>query len=122
MAFDGIVIANLVKEFQDKLIEGRIYKIAQTEEDELLLTIKAGRDQYRLLMSASASMPLLYFTEKNKPSPLTAPNFCMLLRKHIQNGRITAIYQPGLERIVHFEIEHLNEMGDMCKKILIILG
>ena len=120
MAFDGIVIANLVKEFQDKLIEGRIYKIAQTEEDELLLTIKAGRDQYRLLMSASASLPLLYFTEKNKPSPLTAPNFCMLLRKHIQNGRITAIYQPGLERIVHFEIEHLNELGDMCKKILII--
>ena len=88
MAFDGIVIANLVKEFQDKLIEARIYKIAQTEEDELLLTIKAGREQYRLLMSASASLPLLYFTEKNKPSPMTAPNFCMLLRKHIQNGRI----------------------------------
>ena len=120
MAFDGIVIANLVKEFQDKLIEGRIYKIAQTEEDELLLTIKTGREQYRLLMSASASLPLLYFTEKNKPSPMTAPNFCMLLRKHIQNGRITAIYQPGLERIVHFEIEHLNELGDLCKKTLII--
>ncbi|MBQ4531204.1 MAG: NFACT family protein [Lachnospiraceae bacterium] len=120
MAFDGIVIANLVKEFQDKLIEARIYKIAQTEEDELLLTIKAGREQYRLLMSASASLPLLYFTEKNKPSPMTAPNFCMLLRKHIQNGRITAVYQPGLERIVHFEIEHLNELGDLCKKTLII--
>ena len=120
MAFDGILIANLVKEFQDKLIEGRIYKIAQTEEDELLLTIKTGREQYRLLMSASASLPLLYFTEKNKPSPMTAPNFCMLLRKHIQNGRITAIYQPGLERIVHFEIEHLNELGDLCKKTLII--
>lgn len=120
MAFDGIVIANLVKEFQDKLIEGRIYKIAQTEEDELLLTIKAGREQYRLLMSASASLPLLYFTEKNKQSPMTAPNFCMLLRKHIQNGRITAIYQPGLERIVHFEIEHLNELGDLFKKTLII--
>lgn len=120
MAFDGIVIANLVKEFNDRLIEGRIYKIAQTEEDELLLTIKVGKEQYRLLMSASASLPLLYFTEKNKQSPMTAPNFCMLLRKHIQNGRIVRVYQPGLERIVHFEVEHLNELGDLCKKTLIV--
>lgn len=120
MAFDGIVIANLVKELGEKLTEGRIYKIAQTEEDELLLTIKVGKEQYRLLMSASASLPLLYLTEKNKQSPLTAPNFCMLLRKHLQNGRITRIYQPGLERIVHFDVEHLNELGDLCKKTLLI--
>lgn len=120
MAFDGIVIANLVKELGEKLTEGRIYKIAQTEDDELLLTIKVGKEQYRLLMSASASLPLLYLTDKNKQSPLTAPNFCMLLRKHLQNGRITRIYQPGLERIVHFDVEHLNELGDLCKKTLII--
>lgn len=120
MAFDGIVIANLVKELGEKLTEGRIYKIAQTEEDELLLTIKVAKEQYRLLMSASASLPLLYLTDKNKQSPLTAPNFCMLLRKHLQNGRITKIYQPGLERIVHFDVEHLNELGDLCKKTLII--
>ncbi|MDE6314284.1 MAG: NFACT family protein [Lachnospiraceae bacterium] len=120
MAFDGIVIANLVKELNDKLIEGRIYKIAQTEEDELLLTIKSGKEQIRLLMSASASLPLMYVTDKNKPSPMTAPNFCMLLRKHLQNGRITRIYQPNLERIVNFEVEHLNELGDLCKKTLII--
>lgn len=120
MAFDGIVIANLVKELGEKLTEGRIYKIAQTEDDELLLTIKVAKEQYRLLMSASASLPLLYLTDKNKQSPLTAPNFCMLLRKHLQNGRITKIYQPGLERIVHFDVEHLNELGDLCKKTLII--
>ena len=120
MAFDGIVIANLVKELGETLTEGRIYKIAQTEEDELLLTIKVGREQHRLLMSASASLPLLYLTDKNKQSPLTAPNFCMLLRKHLQNGRITKIYQPGLERIVRFDVEHLNELGDLCKKTLII--
>ena len=120
MAFDGIVIANLVKELGEKLTEGRIYKIAQTEDDELLLTIKVAKEQYRLLMSASASLPLLYLTNKNKQSPLTAPNFCMLLRKHLQNGRITKIYQPGLERIVHFDVEHLNELGDLCKKTLII--
>ncbi len=120
MAFDGIVIANLANDFRNKLIESRIYKIAQTEEDELLLTIKAGREQFRILMSASASLPLLYFTDKNKQSPMTAPNFCMLLRKHLQNGRITKIIQPGLERIIQLEVEHLNELGDLCQKTLVV--
>lgn len=121
MAFDGIVIAAMVKELNDCIINGRISKIAQPEPDELILTIKGeSRSQYRLLMSASASLPLIYFTESNKPAPLTAPNFCMLLRKHIGGGKITRIFQPGLERIIHFEIEHLNEMGDLCHKILTI--
>lgn len=71
-------------------------------------------------MSASASLPFLYLTETNKPSPLTAPNFCMLLRKHIANGRIIKIYQPHMERIIHFDIEHLDEMGDLCQKTLIV--
>lgn len=120
MAFDGITIANVVKEIKETLIGGRIYKIAQPEPDELILTIKQPSAQYRLLISAGASLPLLYLTEENKQSPLTAPNFCMLLRKHLQNGRITDIYQPGLERIVTIEMEHLNEMGDLCKKKLIV--
>ena len=55
-----------------------------------------------------------------RDSPMTAPNFCMLLRKHINNGRITKIYQPKLERIICFEIEHLDELGDLCKKRLIV--
>ena len=121
MAFDGITIAGLVRELQACLLEGRIFKIAQPETDELLLTIKcSNRTQERLLISAGASLPLMYLTKSNKPSPITAPNFCMLLRKHIQNGKITKIYQPGLERIVHFEIEHYNEMGDLCHKQLIV--
>ena len=120
MAFDGIAIANLVCELKDKLTNGRIYKIAQPESDELLLTIKANTGQYRMLISASASLPLIYLTENNKPSPLTAPNFCMLLRKHLSNGRITCVTQPGLERIINFEVEHLNELGDLCKKYLIV--
>ena len=120
MAFDGFVVAALVKEMNDKLLGGRLYKIAQPEEDELLITIKNNKDQYRLLLSASASLPLVYLLQGNKPSPLTAPNFCMLLRKHLSNGRIVAITQPGLERIIRFEIEHLDEMGDLCKKFLIV--
>lgn len=120
MAFDGIVIANLVKECNDTILGGKINKIAQPENDELLITIKNQKNQYRLFLSASASLPLIYFTSSNKPSPMTAPNFCMLLRKHIGSGKITKIWQPGLERIINFEIEHLNELGDLCKKLLIV--
>ena len=120
MAFDGITIANLVKEFQETLVGGRINKIAQPEADELLITIKNNKTQYRLLLSASASLPLVYFTEKNKTSPLTAPNFCMLLRKHIGSGRIAAVTQPDMERAIEFRIEHLNELGDPCFKILVV--
>ena len=120
MAFDGITIANITKELSDKLTGGRIRKIAQPENDELLLTVKSPEGNFRLLISASASLPLIYLTENNKPSPLTAPNFCMLLRKHIENGKITGISQPGLERIIHFEVEHLDELGDLRHKKLIV--
>ncbi len=120
MAFDGIVISNLVKELNETIINGRISKIAQPENDALLLTIKGNHGQIRLLLSASASLPLIYLTKENKPSPLTAPNFCMLLRKHIANGKIIKIHQPHMERIINFEIEHLNELGDICHKVLIV--
>ena len=119
MAFDGITIANLVYELKGALEGGRISKIAQPEKDELLITIKNNRENYRLQISASASLPLIYLTGKNKTSPLTAPNFCMLLRKHIGSARILSITQPGLERIIEFHLEHLDEMGDLCRKRLI---
>ena len=120
MAFDGITIANIVKELNDTIVGGKINKIAQPEADELILTIKNNRTQYRLLISASASLPLIYFTVKNKVSPLTAPNFCMLLRKHVGSGKITAVTQPGLERVIEIKIEHLNELGDLCFKTLVV--
>lgn len=120
MALDGITVAALRKEFEDRLLGSRIYKIAQPEKDELMLTLKTPDGQCRLLISADASLPFLYLTDTNKTSPAQAPGFCMLLRKHIQNGRITAIRQPSLERILMFDIDHLNEMGDMCRKTLVV--
>jgi predicted ribosome quality control (RQC) complex YloA/Tae2 family protein len=72
------------------------------------------------MISVNPSLPLMYLTERNSASPLKAPAFCMLLRKHLQNGRITAIEQPSLERILHFHIEHFNEMGDLCTSILTV--
>ena len=120
MALDGITIAALRQEMNDKILNGRIYKIAQPEADEILLTLRTQNGQYRLLISAGASLPFVYLTETNKQSPATAPGFCMLLRKYIQNGRITAIRQPSLERILMLDIEHLNELGDMCRMTLVI--
>lgn len=120
MAFDGITIAAIRKELADKLINGRLSKIAQPESDELLLTIKTPEGQYKLVLSANPSLPLAYLTDEGKVSPMTAPGFCMLLRKHIQNGRILSITQPEFERILVFEIEHLNELGDLCRKLLIV--
>lgn len=120
MAFDGITIANIVSELNHTITGGKINKIAQPENDELIITIKNQRQQYRLFLSASASLPLIYLTETNKPSPLTAPNFCMLLRKHIGSGKILSVTQPGMERIIRFTIEHLNELGDLCTKYLIV--
>lgn len=120
MAFDGITIANLVYELNQTVLNSKINKIAQPENDELLLTCKGSGGTYRLAISASASLPFVYLTGENKPSPLQAPTFCMVLRKHIANGRIIGISQPHMERIINFEIEHLNEMGDLCHKTLIV--
>ena len=120
MALDGIVIKNIAQEMREKIVGGRISKIAQPENDELILTIKNNKDTHKLYISASAGLPLIYFTDMNKTNPLTAPNFCMLLRKHIGNGKILDVFQPGLERIIQIKIEHLDEMGDLCEKYLIV--
>ena len=139
MAYDGIAVAAAVKEFNDRLLMGSITKVAQPEGDELLLTLKCNRQQIRLTISANASNPMVYIKDENALSPVTAPNFCMSLRKHIGGGRIKAIFQPsaafakpdtesavqevsayhGLERIIVFVIEHLDEMGDLSEKYLI---
>lgn len=118
MAFDGITIACMVHELSEKLVGGRITKISQPEKEEVLLTVKSLSGQYRLFISASASLPLIYLTEENKPAPLTAPNFCMVLRKYLQGGRVVSVTQPGLERVIQIKVEHLDEMGDTCIRVL----
>lgn len=124
MAFDGFTIACLCDEFNKKLLGGRITKVAQPEKDELQLTIKSD-DTYKLLISANASLPLIYITEDNKQGPVTAPAFCMLLRKHLNSARIVGITQGeksvrSMERAVDFSIEHLDELGDLRVKHLIV--
>lgn len=120
MALDGITVKSLVTELNKSILNAKISKIAQPENDELLLTLKGSNGNFRLALSANASLPFVYLTQNNKPSPMTAPNFCMLLRKHIANGRIIQISQPGMERIIFFEIEHLDELGDLRTKKLVV--
>ena len=121
MAFDGITTNCIMQELNHLLAGQRISKIAQPEREELLFTFKAlNEGGNRLLISANASLPFLYMTKENKTSPLNAPNFCMLLRKYIGNGRISAISQPSMERVLCFTIEHLDEMGDPAVKYLYV--
>ena len=124
MAFDGITVAGLCSELQDTIGGGRIYKIAQTDKNELVITVRPsaekGGGQVRLYLCAAPSLPLVYLTRTSRQAPLQAPAFCMLLRKHLQNGRIVSVTQPGLERILRFEVEHRNEMGDLCTHYLVV--
>ncbi len=119
MAYDGITVAAVTDELNKKLSGGRVYRIAQPESDAIVLTVRAQNGQYRLLLSADASLPLVYLTDENRKNPLNAPGFCMLLRKYIQNAKILSVTQPGLERVIRIEMEHMDEMGDMRKLCLI---
>lgn len=121
MAFDGYTISGIVKELRRRAIGGRINKIQQTEADEIDLVIKNGKENnLKLMISVNPSLPLVYLTDSFKPAPMTAPNFCMLLRKHIGSGRVLDIVQPGFDRIIDFVFEHLDEMGDVRHKHLIV--
>ncbi len=122
--FDGIAVAALKTEFERTIAGGRVAKIAQTEQDELLINVRVpaekGGGVRKLYLSANPSLPLCYLTEMTKPSPQTAPAFCMLLRKYLQNGLLSEVAQTGMDRILSFTFSHLDEMGDIRNDRLII--
>ena len=116
---DGVAVAALKNELNKELEEMRLYKISQPEKDALLLTFKGRSTAKRLFLSANASLPLTYLVEENRPAPLTAPNFCMVLRKHLTNATLLRVTQPGLERILRFEFTHTGELGDPEMRVLV---
>lgn len=120
MALDALAVSCLVKEISEAVTGGRIDKIHQPERDEILVHIRTIGENYSLVMSADASHPRLHFTDRQKPNPITPPMFCMLLRKHLSGGKIIGIRQAGFERVVVFDIESRNELGDLTVKHLII--
>jgi len=119
MPLDGTTLAAIVSEIS--ILEGgRVDKITQPEPDEIFLTIRAKGANHKLMLTVNANAPRVNFTAQSKQSPLQAPMFCMVLRKHVSSGRILSVRQPDFERIVEFQIEALDEMGDKSIKTLII--
>ncbi|MBO4775635.1 MAG: NFACT family protein [Lachnospiraceae bacterium] len=119
MAFDGFCIKRIVKEYNDIFTDSRISKIIQNNNFDIILVIKKGKDTYNLFVSANPSMSYTYLVSDKGEAPKNALNFCMLLRKYIANGKILSVTQKDNERIIVFEIEHLDEMGDLSVKKLI---
>ncbi|HAG05220.1 MAG TPA: fibronectin/fibrinogen-binding protein [Lachnospiraceae bacterium] len=119
MAFDGITVFALEKELKRTITDARIDKIHQPNRDEIMLQIRGFGKQYRLLLTANASNTKFHFTEQKLENPAAPPLFCMVLRKHLQGGKIVDIKQYGFDRIIELYIESLNEMGDLSVKRLI---
>lgn len=119
MAFDGIVTRTMVRELQDKILLGKIEKVYQPEADELVFHIHTRNGNVKLLASAGSAHARVCFITENPVNPPAPLAFCMLLRKHLQGGRITDISQRGSERIIEISLETLNELGfTMSKKLI----
>ncbi len=119
MPFDGSVVNAVVHELNNKIINSRIEKIFQTEKDELIIYVRGSGETVKLLLSASATFPKVHLARENKSNPDSPPSFCMLLRKHLQGGRIVSIRQPGFERIIEIDIDSADELGYSTHKTLI---
>ncbi|MBC8631026.1 NFACT family protein [[Eubacterium] tenue] len=121
MAFDGLVVHAISDELSSKLIGGKIDKVYQPENDEIVLHIRNNKENFKLVLSASASNPRVYLsTNYKKENPINAPMFCMLLRKYIQSGNIVSVSQVGFERIIKITVESLDELKAKTTKDIII--
>jgi len=120
MPLDGIAIASVVHELKSTVLGGRVDKISQPEPDEIIINMRGSGANHKLLITANSNAPRLNFTMQAKVSPLKAPMFCMVLRKHLTAGRVVDIVQPEFERIVELHIDSIDEMGDRSVKILLV--
>ena len=119
MAFDGFTAAGVVSELREKILGGRVDKIYQPENDEIVLSVRSAGENHRLLLSANAAAPRVCLTEQPRENPFSPPLFCMVMRKHL-SGRVTDIYQgSGFERVITITVESPDEMGFMSEKRLI---
>lgn len=118
MSLDGTVVKNLVYEINNRIIDGRIDKIYQNNND-LLINIRAKGQRERLFISISGS-PRMYFSDEIFDSPQNPPAFCMLLRKHLENNQILKVSQYKMDRIIKILVKSRDELGEYSKKALII--
>lgn len=120
MPFDGLTIRGLCRELNQLLYNTRIDKIHQPEKDELLFSLRRpGSGTFRLLISANARWARLQLTAEKSPNPPAPPAFCMFLRKHLEGGKIKSIFQKDFDRIIHIQIEALDDFGEWRDKLLI---
>ncbi|MBQ1229364.1 MAG: NFACT family protein, partial [Firmicutes bacterium] len=119
MAYDGIVTCAMAQELNEKIYMGKIEKVYQPEADELVFVIHSKSGKHRLFASAGSAHARVHFISENPVNPPAPLSFCMLLRKHLQSGRITSIEQKGSERIIEISVETMNELGfSVSKKII----
>lgn len=120
MPLDALCLSGVVAELKPILTGAKIDKIHQPGRDEIVLALRLGRGNGRLLLSASPNHPRLQMTELSRENPDAPPMFCMLLRKHLMGGRVLSVEQPHLERIVELRLEVLDELGDRKERRLIL--
>lgn len=120
MAFDGLVSRSILFELNSTLIQGKINKVYQPNKNEILLGIYANGKNYALTICIDSNTCRLHLTTHSKPNPLQAPNFCMLLRKHLIGMHITSFSMVDLERIITIDLQGFNELNDLVHKKVII--
>ncbi|GGE22208.1 hypothetical protein GCM10011571_25340 [Marinithermofilum abyssi] len=119
MSFDGITTRAVVHELQG-IVGGRVAKIYQPTETELIFHIRSKGSNRRVLLSAHPAYARMHLTEEPAENPMTPPMFCMLLRKHCEGGIVEKIAQVGMERIVHLDIRTRNDLGDEVIRRLVV--
>lgn len=121
MALDGLVIHSIVDELHKKLLGGKFDKVYQPENDEVVLHIRNNKENFKLVLSCSASNPRVYLaSDYKKENPINAPMFCMLFRKYIQGGNIVNVSQVDFERIIKISVESFDELKEKTTKDIII--
>ena len=118
MPMDGLTLGFMARELRETLTDGRIEKVSQPEKDMLVLVIRAQGKNHKLLLSAAPSFARAHLTDANYQNPADAPMFCMLMRKHLQGGRLTNLEQVGGDRVLKLTIENKDELGDTAPREL----
>ena len=120
MAYDGIITYAAAKELKERITLGKIEKVYQPGPEDLLVHIHTARGNVRLFMSCNSQSARVCLTEGSYTNPEQPPTFCMLLRKHLQGGRITDVRQKDAERIIEIDIEAQNELGfSVCRRLIV---
>ena len=120
MSFDGLFTKAMCEELSNTLKGGRINKIHQPYQNEIIIIVRANGANHKLLLSAHPSYSRAQLTSETHENPQDPPMFCMLLRKHLEGAIVEEIRQKDLDRIIVFEMRGRNEIGDVSNKQLII--